>query len=63
MDVAGKITGCQARGEGGQAYTGNSCSNEELIKVPGRKKKKKKLARATTRHTSSGLAGESQFAE
>lgn len=28
--------------EGGQAYTGNSCSIEELIKVPGKKKKKEK---------------------
>lgn len=52
-----KITGCQAQGEGGQAYIGNSCSNEELIKVPGRK-----TGRAATRHRS-GLARESQFAE
>ncbi len=54
----GKITGCQAQGEGGQAYIGNSCSDEELIKVPGRK-----TGRAATRHTRSGLARESQFAE
>lgn len=53
-----KITGCQAQGEGGQAYTGNSCSNEELIKVPGRK-----TGRAATRHSRSELAREPQFTE
>lgn len=38
MDVAAeKITDCQAQGEEGQAYTGNSCGIGELIKVPDRK--------------------------
>lgn len=54
MDVPEKITGWQAQGEEGQAYIGNSCSNEELIKVAGRK-----TGRAATRHTRSGLARDS----
>lgn len=57
MDVTGKITGCQARGEGDQVYIGNSYSNEQLIKVPGRK-----TGRVATSHRS-GLARESQLAE
>jgi len=52
-----KITGCQAHGEGGQAYIGNPCSIQELIKVPGRKP-----GRAATRQSRSALARESQFA-
>lgn len=52
-----KITGWQAQEEEGQVYIGNSYSNEELIKVPGRK-----TGRLATSHRS-GLARESQLTE
>lgn len=64
MDVAGKNNrlpgtrgGWGEGGGGGRAYRGDSCSNEELIKVAGRKTGKKPQLRT---HSRSGPVGESR---